>query len=206
MKLAIIFMVVGLIISVSWVAWGFLPMLAILLTTLILGAIGYVLDIMGYSLNKFTSKMLEKISNEAPTGGTIMTTTNQTTKNAVDQQLTFDDQVIEKIAGITVSRVPGIVSLDGNMFSEFADKVTSGTSVTKGIKVDAGEKQAAVKMDATIEYGKSAPEIFKAACQEVATALEQMTGLKLVKFELHINDVKTREELANDNKKEKEVA
>lgn len=63
MKLAIIFMVVGLIISVSWVAWGFLPMLAILLTTLILGAIGYMLDIMGYSLNKFTSKMLEKISN-----------------------------------------------------------------------------------------------------------------------------------------------
>ena len=135
-----------------------------------------------------------------------MTTTNQTTKNAVDQQLTFDDQVIEKIAGITVSRVPGIVSLDGNMFSEFADKVMSGTNVTKGIKVDAGEKQAAVKMDATIEYGKSAPEIFKAACQEVATALEQMTGLKLVKFELHINDVKTKEELANNNKDEKEVA
>lgn len=63
MKLTIIFMVIGLIISVSWVAWGFLPMLAILLTTLILGTIGYVLDIMGYSLNKFTSKMLEKISN-----------------------------------------------------------------------------------------------------------------------------------------------
>lgn len=63
MKLTTIFMVVGLIISISWVAWGFLPMLAILLTTLILGAIGYVLDIMGYSLNKFTSKMLEKISN-----------------------------------------------------------------------------------------------------------------------------------------------
>lgn len=63
MKLAIIFMVVGLIISVSWVAWGFLPMLAILLTSLILGAVGYTLDIMGYSLNKFTSKMLEKIGN-----------------------------------------------------------------------------------------------------------------------------------------------
>ena len=63
MKLAIIFMVIGLIISVSWVTWGFLPMLAILLTTLILGAIGYVLDIMGYSPNKFTSKMLERISN-----------------------------------------------------------------------------------------------------------------------------------------------
>lgn len=134
-----------------------------------------------------------------------MTTPNQTTKPAVDQQLTFDDQVIEKIAGITVSRVPGIVSLDGNMFSEFADKVTSGTNVTKGIKVDAGEKQVAVKMDATIEYGKSAPGIFKAACQEVAKALDQMTGLKLVKFELHINDVKTHQELTDDTD-EKDVA
>ena len=63
MKLAIIFMVIGLIISVSWVAWGFLPMLAILLTTLILGTIGFILDVMGYSLNKFTNKLLEKFSN-----------------------------------------------------------------------------------------------------------------------------------------------
>ena len=60
-------------------------------------------------------------------------------------------------------------------------------------------------MDATIEYGKSAPEIFKAACQEVAKALDQMTGLKLVKFELHINDVKTHQELTDDTD-EKDVA
>ena len=63
MKLTIIFMVIGLIIIVSWVAWGFLPMLAILLTTLILGTIGVILVVMGYSLNKFTNKLLEKISN-----------------------------------------------------------------------------------------------------------------------------------------------
>lgn len=131
-----------------------------------------------------------------------MPNTTQTTKPTVDQQLTFDDQVIEKIAGITASRVPGIISLDGNMFSEFADKVTSGKDVTKGIKVDTGEKQVAVKMDATIEYGKSAPEVFRAACREVATAIEQMTGLKLVKFELHINDVKTRSELSEVNEEE----
>lgn len=64
MKLTIIFMVIGLIISVSWVAWGFLSMLAILLTTLILGTIGFILDVMGYSLNKFTNKLLEKFSNQ----------------------------------------------------------------------------------------------------------------------------------------------
>ena len=55
-------------------------------------------------------------------------------------------------------------------------------------------------MEATIEYGKSAPEIFKAVCSEVQHAINKMTGLNLVKFELHINDVKTREEVEKDTK------
>ena len=59
-----------------------------------------------------------------------MPNTNQSTTPTVDQQLTFDDQVLEKIAGITASRVDGIISLDGNVFSEFADKVTAGTDIT----------------------------------------------------------------------------
>lgn len=129
-----------------------------------------------------------------------MPNTNQSTTPTVDQQLTFDDQVLEKIAGITASRVDGIISLDGNVFSEFADKVTAGTDITKGIKVDAGEKQVAIKMDATIEYGKSAPEIFKTTCKEIAKAVGQMTGLQLVKFELHINDIKTKAELKDSQK------
>lgn len=130
------------------------------------------------------------------------TNTNQTTKTNVDQHLTFDDSVIEKIAGITATRVPGIISLDGNMFSEFADKVSSGNNMTKGINADVGEKQVAIKMDATIEYCKSAPEIFEAVCKEIDSALDKMTGLKLVKFELHVNDVKTREELKKDDDKQ----
>lgn len=63
MKLTGIFAVAGLIISVSWVTWGFLPMLAILLTTLFLATIGYALDILGYSLNHFTRKLLDKCGN-----------------------------------------------------------------------------------------------------------------------------------------------
>ena len=38
-------------------------MLAILLTTLFLAAIGYALDILGYSLNHFTRKLLDKCGN-----------------------------------------------------------------------------------------------------------------------------------------------
>ncbi|WP_057740145.1 hypothetical protein [Limosilactobacillus secaliphilus] len=61
MRLTAMFAALGLIISVSWVAWGFLPMLAILLTTLIFGTIGYILDILGYSLNQLKNNILERL-------------------------------------------------------------------------------------------------------------------------------------------------
>ena len=56
-------------------------------------------------------------------------------KEKLEQKLTFDDQVIEKIAGITANHVPGIISLDGNMFSEFTDKLTQGTDKTISVSI-----------------------------------------------------------------------
>lgn len=63
MKLATLGILMGLIISISWIAWGFFPMLAILLSTVILGGLGYFLDAKGYSLNKLAIKMLDKLAN-----------------------------------------------------------------------------------------------------------------------------------------------
>ncbi len=108
-------------------------------------------------------------------------------KEKLDQKLTFDDQVIEKMAVITAYQVPGIISLDGNMFIEFNDKLTQGTDKNKVIEAEVGEKQVAIKMDATIEYGKSAETIFEEVSSRVQKALREMTGLNLVKFEMHIN-------------------
>lgn len=63
MKLATIGIILGLIISISWIIWGFFPMLGILLATIILGGIGYILDAKGYSLNTLAIKMLDKLAN-----------------------------------------------------------------------------------------------------------------------------------------------
>ncbi|GGI62951.1 hypothetical protein [Limosilactobacillus caviae] len=63
MKLATIGVILGLIISVSWIIWGFLPMIGILVAITILGGIGYFLDAKGYSLNKLATKMLDKLAN-----------------------------------------------------------------------------------------------------------------------------------------------
>ena len=119
----------------------------------------------------------------------------ETKNEELERNLTFDDQVIAKIAGITASQVPGIISLDGNMLSEFTDKLTQGNDQTKGIEAQVGEKQVALKLAVTLEYGKSAETVFTEVSDKLTQALGEMTGLKLVKFEMHINDVQTREEL-----------
>ncbi|KRL83372.1 Asp23/Gls24 family envelope stress response protein [Ligilactobacillus apodemi] len=123
----------------------------------------------------------------------------ETKNEELERNLTFDDQVIAKIAGITASQVPGIISLDGNMLSEFTDKLTQGNDQTKGIEAQVGEKQVALKLAVTLEYGKSAETVFTEVSDKLTQVLGEMTGLKLVKFEMHINDVKTREELKENN-------
>ncbi|KRL38471.1 Asp23/Gls24 family envelope stress response protein [Liquorilactobacillus uvarum] len=122
-----------------------------------------------------------------------------TTSEQLKTKLTFDDQVIKKIAGITANQVEGVISLDGNVFSELTDRFTPGSDTTKGIDADVGEQQVSLKLDATIEYGKNATQIFKEVLAKVKQALKEMTGLTLVEFELHINDVKTKAELKDEN-------
>ncbi|BAP85338.1 alkaline-shock protein [Paucilactobacillus hokkaidonensis JCM 18461] len=122
------------------------------------------------------------------------------TENQPNMKLTFEDDVIKKITGITANEVDGIVSLDGNVFSELTNKITPGEDDPKtGINVDVGEKQVAIKMDATIEYGQNAQKVFEKVFVKVKAAIKEMTGLSVVDFELHVNDIKTKKELS-DNK------
>ncbi|WP_137597632.1 Asp23/Gls24 family envelope stress response protein [Paucilactobacillus kaifaensis] len=126
----------------------------------------------------------------------------QTQTQEPNKKLTFEDDVIKKIAGITADEVEGIVSLDGNVFTELTEKITSGEDKTKGIEVDVGEQQVAINMDATIEYGRSAQKVFDQVFTRVKSSIKEMTGLTLVDFELHINDIKTKKELADKQKEQ----
>jgi Uncharacterized protein conserved in bacteria len=116
--------------------------------------------------------------------------------NEIKTKLTFDEDVIRKIAGITAQRVEGLISLNGNAFNELANTVTGGDDdPKKGITADVGEKQVSLKMNATIEYGTNANQIFREVTRRVKQALTEMTGLELVQLELNIDDIKTKKEL-----------
>ena len=55
--------------------------------------------------------------------------------------LSFDEGVIEKIAGLASRKVDGILSFDGGFFDNITDKIRNQVDPTQGIKAVVGEIQ-----------------------------------------------------------------
>ncbi|KRM48020.1 alkaline shock protein 23 family protein [Lentilactobacillus parabuchneri DSM 5707 = NBRC 107865] len=120
------------------------------------------------------------------------------------KKLTFENSVIEKIAGLVCRSVDGVLSLDGGMMSELADRFSKTTDPTKGIDAEVGEKQVALDMEATIEYGADARQIFDEICSRTQKAIKNYTGLDVVEINLNINDVLTKKEWEQQSSRKKD--
>ncbi|MFP5522155.1 Asp23/Gls24 family envelope stress response protein [Peptococcus simiae] len=114
--------------------------------------------------------------------------------------LSFDDSVIEKIAGITAREIPGILDMKGNFMSGIAENFTSGPNVTKGISADVNERDVTVDVKLILEFGASAPDIFAEMKERVRAQLFQMTGLKLRELNVRVVDVMTQKEYEKQNR------
>lgn len=130
-------------------------------------------------------------------------TTEGTNENGVKTKLTFDDQVVKKIAGIAVSEIPGILGLSGNAIANLTDKFTSGSNPTKGISAEVGTKQVAIDLDVIGEYGRNIAQVFDDATKKVAAEVKNMTGLDVVEFNMNVDDIMTKEQYQEkfENKK-----
>lgn len=126
-----------------------------------------------------------------------------TNEAGIKTKLTFDDQVVKKIAGIAVSEIPGILGLSGNAITNLTDKFTNGNNPTKGISAEVGTKQVAIDLDVIGEYGKNIAEVFDEATKKVAAAVKNMTGLDMIEFNMNVDDVMTKEQYQEkfENKK-----
>lgn len=114
--------------------------------------------------------------------------------------LSFDDGVIEKIAGLAARNVDGILSLDGGMLSGITDRFRNQADPTQGIDAEVGQKQVALDMNATVEYGKDIHQIFEQVSERVVRDVRNFTGLDVIELNLHINDVMSKRDWQEQTK------
>lgn len=97
-------------------------------------------------------------------------------------------EVIEIIAGLATIEVEGVTGMSGGFASGVAE-LLGRKNLSKGVKVEVGQREAAVDVSVVIEYGRRIPEVAAAVQTNVKHAIQSMTGLTVVEVNVHIHDV-----------------
>lgn len=107
------------------------------------------------------------------------------------------DEVVAIIAGLAATEVLGVAGMSGGLAGGIAEML-GRKNLTKGVKVEVGEKQTAVDLFLIVEYGTKIPEVAWHVQENVKKAIENMTGLDVVEVNIHIQGVK----IAGEEKEE----
>jgi uncharacterized alkaline shock family protein YloU len=103
----------------------------------------------------------------------------------------YSNEVVSIIAGVAASEVEGIASMvsvpNGNLLGKKRD-------ITKGVKVEIGTEEASVDLYVTVEYGKPIQKAAQDAQESVRKAIEEMTGLHVVRVDVHVQGVSFEKE------------
>jgi len=114
-------------------------------------------------------------------------------------ELTFEDKVVQKIIGIALETVDGLLTVDGGFFSNVANKLVNREDVTNGIDVEVGKSQVAVDLNVVAEYGKDIASLYDKIKDVVSHEVEKMTSLQVVEVNVTVIDVKTKEQYDEDS-------
>jgi len=97
-------------------------------------------------------------------------------------------EVIGVIAGLATVEVDGVAGMSGGFAGGIAE-LLGRKNLSKGVKVEVGQREAAVDVSIIVEFGHRIPEVASAIQRNVKQAIESMTGLSVVEVNIHIHDV-----------------
>ncbi len=112
------------------------------------------------------------------------------------------NDVVAVIAGVAVSEVQGVASMSGGFAGGITEVLSGKKSLTKGIKVEAEDKEVKIDVNIIVEYGSRIPDVAFEIQNRVKKSVESMTGLKVVEVNVHVQGVKTERETDDDKNNE----
>ncbi len=98
------------------------------------------------------------------------------------------DEVVAIIAGLAATEIKGVAGMSGGLAGGIAEML-GRKNLARGVKVEVGEKEAAVDMFVIVEYGERIPDVATHIQENVKRAIESMTGLSVVEVNINVQGV-----------------
>lgn len=111
--------------------------------------------------------------------------------------ITFADEVVAIIAGLAASEIEGVAAMSGGIAGGIVEKLGK-KNLSKGVKVQIGEKEVAIDLYIIVEYGARIPEIAWNIQENTKKAVETMTGLNVVEVNIHVQGVNIEKKSKDD--------
>lgn len=100
----------------------------------------------------------------------------------------ISDEVVAVIAGLAATEVSGVAGMSGGIAGGIAEML-GRKNMSKGVKVEVGEKEAAIDLYIIVEYGFRIPDVSWDIQEKVKKAVETMTGLNVIEVNIHVQGV-----------------
>lgn len=98
------------------------------------------------------------------------------------------NEVVGIIAGLAATEIDGVAGMSGGIVGGIAEMLGK-KNLSKGVKVEVGEKEAAVDLYVIMDYGASIPDVAWRVQENVKKGIESMTGLDVVEVNVHVQGV-----------------
>ena len=106
----------------------------------------------------------------------------------------YATEVIAIIAGVAAGEVDGIAGMVTS--GGIGDIISRNRNITRGIKVEMGGEEVSIDIYAIVEYGQPIQKVALEVQENVRKAIESMTGLHVVKVDVHVQGVSFEKENA----------
>ena len=102
----------------------------------------------------------------------------------------ISDEVVSVIAEIAADEIKGIVEIPQGVSSNIS-QILKGKKASSGksVKVTLEEDKATIEINVAVEYGMRLPEVVASVQENVKRTVEAMTGLKVDKVNVNVQNI-----------------
>lgn len=106
----------------------------------------------------------------------------------MDGNVRIANDVIASVAGLAATEAEGVAYMSGNLTREIIGKLGI-KNLSKGVVIGVENGEVSAELSLVVRYGYSIPKVAKTVQEKVRTAIEGMTGLSVVRVNVHIAGV-----------------